>query len=487
MAGCELSSGLAAGLADFSAANISANCSAAWDNSKADLEDIVLVSVMQPAVVISSIMVLILLGILVARRGHKAVDKVLWHISGADYDLSDFVDKHPGGPVAIGLGRGIECTRLFRTYHAPGSIAHGILEKYRVSSAKPNPLSESDFQKDLWEMVQLHFKGQGKGAHKASYLHLATLTVLLVGVFASWRLWFAGNWISLLTLPVTSWLVAVNFSHDAGHFALSSKWWINHAVTFSSMPLLWNPLTWYSEHVVEHHCHTNNVDHDVDLFHFWPFRLHKGSTFTGSLANFAKLPLTCVHIGIIVPWNALTGLVDKYDPVGFPSGTHIKLLGIFRDNIWHYLSTWGSLLWAFASLFMSFFVHETLLKKVCFMLVPHSGAALLFIIFTQVSHIQEECQANETKFATDFFKTQATTSLDYSVDSYLWSFLSGGLNLQSLHHCLPWVNSCHYRALYPKFVEVCKKHGAQPPTVENLPGALNLGYNYVVKLNTQKD
>merc|ERR1719359_816954 len=121
------------------------------------------------------------------------------------------------------------------------------------------------------------------------------------------------------------------------------------------------------------------------------------------------------------------------------------------------------------------------------MLVPYVLASLSFMIFTQVSHIQEVCQADGTLKTTDFFKRQALTSLDYSVDSWFWSFLSGGLNTQSLHHCMPWVNSCHYTAIYPKFLEICKKHKAQPPTVENLSAAMKSGVKYVVKLNTQRD
>ena len=41
----------------------------------------------------------------------------VWTIHGQDYDLSDFVNRHPGGKEAILLGRGRDCTALFESYH----------------------------------------------------------------------------------------------------------------------------------------------------------------------------------------------------------------------------------------------------------------------------------------------------------------------------------------------------------------------------------
>ena len=42
------------------------------------------------------------------------------------------MDKHPGGPIAIGLGMGEDCTNLFRTYHPMDSkvLTNKTLIKY---------------------------------------------------------------------------------------------------------------------------------------------------------------------------------------------------------------------------------------------------------------------------------------------------------------------------------------------------------------------
>ena len=48
----------------------------------------------------------------------QAKDERMWLIHGQEYDLSDFVDRHPGGKESILLGRGRDCTAMFESYHA---------------------------------------------------------------------------------------------------------------------------------------------------------------------------------------------------------------------------------------------------------------------------------------------------------------------------------------------------------------------------------
>merc|ERR1711971_959547 len=87
-------------------------------------------------------------------------------------------------------------------------------------------------------------------------------------------------------------------------------------------------------------------------------------------------------------------------------------------------------------------------------------ASFYFFIFTQGTHYQKECfPAPEELEHLSFAKRQVVASIDFAVDSSFWGFVSGGLNAQALHHCLPSVSQAHYRALYPKFQKICKKHG----------------------------
>ena len=84
-----------------------------------------------------------------------------------------------------------------------------------------------------------------------------------------------------------------------------------------------------------------------------------------------------------------------------------------------------------------------------------------------------------------FFKRQASTSLDYGVDSHVVRFLTGGLNVQSIHHVLPCVSSCHYTDLYPKFYHLCQKHGCQPAVKPNILAALASHLSHVYTLGAE--
>lgn len=80
-------------------------------------------------------------------------------------------------------------------------------------------------------------------------------------------------------------------------------------------------------------------------------------------------------------------------------------------------------------------------RPILFCTYPYVVAGLLFMGATQISHIQEQCQAQKVLDEKDWIKRQAMTSLDYAVDSDLWRYLTGGLNTQALHHSLPPVCS----------------------------------------------
>lgn len=60
-----------------------------------------------------------------------------------------------------------------------------------------------------------------------------------------------------------------------------------------------------------------------------------------------------------------------------------------------------------------------------------------------------------------WLREQVAYTADYSTESGFWWMISGGLNMQVIHHVMPGVSHSHYTELYPKFVEVLQKHGIE--------------------------
>ena len=55
-------------------------------------------------------------------------------------------------------------------------------------------------------------------------------------------------------------------------------------------------------------------------------------------------------------------------------------------------------------------------------------------------------------------RDRVTTAARSRNRSVLATYYSGGLHIQTLHHCFPTLSLVHYVAFYPAFVEVCRKH-----------------------------
>ena len=121
-----------------------------------------------------------------------------------------------------------------------------------------------------------------------------------------------------------------------------------------------------------------------------------------------------------------------------------------------------------------FFRFDTIGRKLLFALGPYVVTSAFFFTVTQISHVQAECQRPDP--TKDFFQHQARTSLDYGCTSEFWRFATGGLNVQSIHHVMPVVNSCHYARLYPEFYALCQKYDCAPATE---PHILSAGYRHL--------
>jgi fatty acid desaturase len=81
-------------------------------------------------------------------------------------------------------------------------------------------------------------------------------------------------------------------------------------------------------------------------------------------------------------------------------------------------------------------------------------SSAIFTVVTQASHLNEitleVAQGNRGIMAPgQGGRCQALSSINYHPDSFLWTVLTGGLNLQSVHHLLPCVYSWRLRKIWP--------------------------------------
>jgi len=266
----------------------------------------------------------------------------------------------------------------------------------------------------------------------------------------------------LVLMPILGWWLTGNVAHDASHFGLSARPWVNSVFAYSSAPMFFNSTAWYIQHIIQHHVYTNDED-DVDLYHFLPVcRCSRFSKWCPTFAMqwlsvFLALPTSVCHLSFVVPLDLLTRYIDpvtktrRYEQC---ENVADLVAGVKWALIIEFVVSF--------SFPVAMFYCHGLLKGFVWLATTYTIASYLFIIMTQGAHLQDEAQIGKD-YGSDFSwaKRQVLTAVNFSPQSRFWWLASGGLNMQGLHHILPSVSATHLRDMYPLFREVCRKHDVE--------------------------
>jgi fatty acid desaturase len=400
-----------------------------------------------------------------------------WTLYGQELDLDMFLKFHPGGTQALLLGKGRDCTQLFEQYHMDGNRALGVLTAFAAKQNKVLTIGGGDaFHNELLTAVR------GLSGRKTSPLMAVLCILTTLGTGWAWIGWLNGSSVACLVLPFIHWLFMVNVAHDAAHFAFSSVPAVNEYAALVGSPLYFNTTYWYLQHNISHHGHTNTVDHDIDLYHGAPFvRFHSDQKWHG-VHSFQLATVVLVNFlwatlaeNLLFPINLL---MKTSVPMNFFG--HV-------DHIIQYnrLSLFGQIA------ITLFCVGYPLYMWVgfgawFFALYPFFTSSIIFMTVTQISHIQAVAQKVVPR--SHWSHQMVESSLDYSQGSVVCTFLTGGLNMQGLHHCVPGLSSSRYLEIYPTYRALCKKHGLTINETESFWTAIGLYWIHIHNLSrTNRD
>jgi Cytochrome b5-like Heme/Steroid binding domain len=177
----------------------------------------------------------------------------LWYIHGKAYDLTSFIDQHPGGRNNLLETRGQNATELFESVHVLSKRnVHSMLSKFEVSGAaaaeSPFTYAENGAYREIARRVHAMFGSKSYKANTLYFVQLAAMIALYaVGMYYSF---VRPN--PLVALLTGGWLMIIFFYgavHDASHFALSKHAWVN---TFWSVLSchwgFWHSNIWFQHH-----------------------------------------------------------------------------------------------------------------------------------------------------------------------------------------------------------------------------------------------
>ncbi|CAG2053689.1 unnamed protein product [Timema podura] len=174
----------------------------------------------------------------------------LWRVHDDLYDVSTFVDKHPGGADWLKLTKGTDITEAFESHHITNR-AETTLKKFFVRKAttrrnSPYTFEEDGFYRTLKKRVREILGNNYSGPSNRSVLiaDLFVITTLLLSVLAAHGGDFLLGSLAGVFLCYTA-ISAHNFFHQKDNFRMyyfdlslmsSRDWRISHAMSHHAYP-----------------------------------------------------------------------------------------------------------------------------------------------------------------------------------------------------------------------------------------------------------
>ena len=267
--------------------------------------------------------------------------------------------------------------------------------------------------------------------------------VFFLSYFALLRVPFGPLWIALVPLSAVAFLTMGFAGHDAGHYALSRKPWVNDFWgQFAMTWLCGMSFGYWRKRHNQHHAHCQEIAGDPDMQFGFLFSVYPNSeSWNSQLGRFflkiqrwAFWPLASFY------WVSL-----RYDGIRdcFQQPKETRVDRFLIPLHWIVLVIVPGLLFGWAPALLAY------LATAC---VSSLMTASVFI----PNHIGLRRLGPEEKVS--YLEQQITTSRNITNPRVL-DFYYGGLNSQIEHHLFPRIGHIRYRAMRPVVRAFCKARG----------------------------
>jgi len=378
-------------------------------------------------------------------------------VEGRAYDVTKYVEHHPGGWLPISNLAGKDVTDAFANYH-PAAVYEKLLPNYYIGDVKDYKVSQ--FVKEHRALRQELLR---RGLFETDVGYYVKLCTWYAALF------FGSLYLTIMRPSVTEhmigavlmgafWQQIAFFGHDIGHNGVShvrknDLWWgIVIGNITGGVSLGW----WKRSHNV-HHVVCNSIENDPDIQHmpifavtpeifgeFWS-TYHQKQVITDTIAralvsfqHFLYYPVMAfARFNLYAQSYILLLSKEKVDHKGLELAT----LAFF--------STWFSA--------MVMFCLGSWQERVAYLCLSHNLAGILHVQIT-LSHFAEDTyHGNAYNDDTDeWFRMQCKTTLNVDCPEYM-DWFHGGLHLQIEHHLYPRLPRHNLREAQKLVKALCKK------------------------------
>lgn len=385
----------------------------------------------------------------------------MWNIYGKTYDLTKFIDNHPGGSDILIKTRGEnDITALFETYHAFSDKEQikKRLDKYEIKGISdniniPKQYDFTNYDK-LLNLVKKEFPD--RKSVKMNLFRMLVNTICIssyiplfyIAMFSNYTLFlrclasfFAGIlWMSL----------GFNVMHDASHYGVSVQPYINSVLTkmWNSFGL-WNSKIWFYHHVYHHHSYTGESKKDPDLYHLCPF--FKKQNYQ-NINKFIKH--TCKNQGDLRYVIPILTVFPGY----YYGQTFEYLLASIRKRIFTIRlpkTSFYDVIDNNLIIFNLYCLYSGLfLPTIVYMITLNT----MYHINIAADHDTYETSIENHYDGNDWLRIQIHNSGNFLNDNFVWTHLFGAINYQIEHHLFPNMSSVHYPKVKPIVMKYCEEN-----------------------------
>lgn len=380
----------------------------------------------------------------------------LWiSIQGKVYDVTEWINHHPGGETPLLSLAGQDATDAFVAYH-PGT-AWKFLDKC-FNGFYLQDYSVSEVSKDYRKLVY-EFSKMGLFDKKGHVIFTTMCCIAMLFLVSVYGVVFCeGVLLHLLCggLMGFLWIQSGWIGHDSGHYQVMLTPKLNRIVqVLTGNCLAGISIEWWKWNHNAHHIACNSLDYDPDLQHMPFFAVSSKffnsitsyfydrtmafdsfSRFLVSNQHWTFYPVMCFARINLFAQSFILLLSKRKVP-----NRAQELLGLMVFWVWYpllvsYLPNWG--------------------ERIMFIIASFAVTGIQHVQFC-LNHFSSSVYVGPPK-GNDWFEKQTSGTLGIECSPWM-DWFHGGLQFQVEHHLFPRLPRCQLRNVAPIVKDYCKKHG----------------------------
>ncbi|HKJ00370.1 MAG TPA: acyl-CoA desaturase [bacterium] len=321
----------------------------------------------------------------------------------------------------------------------------------------------NEFQTALRQRIDLFFRQTGRRRRDSVQMYVkaaaivATFVasyVLLVFVASAW--WQAVPLAALLGLSIAG--IGFNLMHDGGHEAFSRFRPINRLMARSLDVVGGSSYIWHWKHGIFHHTYANITGQDTDI------ALGKLARLTPHQPHYAYQRWQHWYIwplygAMAIKWHFYDDFRDlvfgRIGPHRIPRPKRKELVILIAGKVAFFSLAFG----------IPLFFHPLWVVALYYGLVALVLGMVLSIVF-QLAHCVEEAAFpmptwDGKRMAVPWAVHQVQTTVDFSRNRRVLTWLLGGLNYQIEHHLFPRIAHANYPEISRLVKDTCREFGVR--------------------------